>query len=111
MKKRFGGMGGLMEGRLLNAEDDFEMTVNRVLGDLIRTSDDWAEKMWGALANVDWTHVNGDIASYSFRAAGDMIAAIRGKGNYMDWYCSSAEGVVDPVIAERMQLEGWSYET
>ena len=105
----YGGMGGIMGGRSLNAEDRFEATVNRVLGDRIRADDAFAAAMWAALANVDWTADNGDTASYSFRAAGDLVAAIRGSGDYMEWYSSAPEGVVSEEIAEAMRAEGWTY--
>lgn len=103
----FGGMGGMPGGRELDPDDLFEAAVDRVLGDKIRDSDDIATQMWSALANVDWVHDNGDTAGYSFRAAGDLVAAIRGSGNYMDWYCSGPYGQVSALIEDALAAEGW----
>lgn len=105
----YGGLGGLKGGRELNNADAFEVAVNRALGDRIRASEDMAEAMWSALANVDWEHESGDTAVYSFRAAGDLIAAICGKGDYMDWYCSGPYATVSDEIGKAMAAEGWSY--
>jgi hypothetical protein len=113
----FGGMGGVPDTVAFEKykDDLFAQALNRQYGDAIRASEpgDWhnansvAARAWGALANVDWVHANGDTASYSFRAAGDLLASIRGKGQYMDWYCSSEAGVPDE-IEEGMAQEGWT---
>ena len=116
----FGGMGGVTGGRPRNTGDAFEQAVERALGERLRKEHvgqprpDWFEgtgighRLWGSLANVDWKHENGDTASYSFRAAGDLIAAIVGEGDYMTYYCSSDHGVIDNEVAEAMAREGWT---
>ena len=91
-----------------NAEDVFECAVARYLGERIRTEDATANAMWSALADTDWVHANGDTASYTFRAAGDLVAAVRGAGDYLDWYCRGPYGVVSQEIASGLAGEGWS---
>lgn len=119
--RNFGGMGGARGGRPRDPDDLFEAALDRALGERLRREHKfnlgrpaWYEgtgighRLWGSLANVDWQHTNGDTASYSFRAAGDLIAAIVGEGDYMDWYCSYQSGVADEEIAEAMAREGWT---
>jgi hypothetical protein len=66
--------------------------------------------LWSALANMDWRRENGDRASYSFRAAGDLIAAIRGAGDYLDWYCCGPYATVRADIADALRAQGWRPE-
>ena len=106
----FGGMGGIEGGRPINLSDPFELAVNRALGPQIRADDNMAAAMWSALANNGWTHKNGDEAAYTFRAAGDLIAAIRGRGDYMDWYMSGPYATVSEDIAAALKAEGWTCE-
>jgi hypothetical protein len=107
----FGGLGGITGGRERNPEDLFEETISRIFGNRIKSDPEFCANMWSALANVDWTHSNGDTAGYSFRAAGDLIASIRGEGDYMDWYCSGPYATVSREIECGMLAEGWTPET
>lgn len=106
----FGGLGGISGGRPRDETDLFETAVDRALGEQMRADDSLCREMWSALANVDWTHENGDTAGYSFRAAGDLIAAIIGRGDYMDWYCSGPYATVSERIDRALQSEGWTWE-
>lgn len=103
----FGGLGGLTGGRPLNDLDDFEMAVAEALGDAMKRDATLCVEMWSALANQPWRHSSGDTASYSFRAAGDLIAAVIGQGDYMDWYCSGPYGDVSERIVDAMAPLGW----
>ena len=99
--------GGIKGGRSIDRTHPFEVAVERALGERLQRDDDTCCALWAALANVRWQHTGGDTAAYTFRAAGDLVAAIRGRGDYLDWYCSARDGVVTPDIAEAMAREGW----
>jgi hypothetical protein len=111
--RSFGGLGGHAGTRPWEAyaDDLFAQALNRALGARIRESDLVARAVWGSLANCDWYRQTDQgepmEAWYSFRAAGDLIASIRGKGDYMDWYCSAPAGVVDQEVADAMAKEDW----
>lgn len=105
----FGGPGGFATVPFEEWDDDlFAQALNRACGERMRQSEEDSKAIWSALANVDWIqHGAGHDASYSFRAAGDLIAAIRGCGDYMDWYCSGDYATVAEWVREAMAREGW----
>jgi len=77
----------------------FEEVITDHFGERMKTDDDLCSRIWSSLANVDWYYVKGEkpvTVGYSFRAAGSMIAGIRGFGDYMDWYCSGPDADVAP---------------
>lgn len=90
---------------------EFEAAIERQFGDELRKPDGMGAELWSALANVDWYHPEKHLAvSYSFRAAGGMIAEIIGAGCYMDWYCSGPYAEVSSRVAHAMRKEGWIYD-
>ena len=105
----YGGFGGVMGGRPLDTEDEFEMMIARIF-DL--SDEDLAAEVWSAFTNIIWYNDQGDEASYSFRAAGDMIAAIRAVPgeDYCRWYCSGPTDTVSERVAAAMLAEGWKWK-
>lgn len=95
-------------GRPLDPEDPFEATLNRLFGERIRASIEDSADLWRAIANVRWTHVNGDAVDHTLRAAGDVVASIYGSGDYMDWYPSGDAGRVADWITAGLAKEGWT---
>lgn len=87
----------------------FELTVDRVLGDRIRSDSSAAQAMWSSLANIEWAHYDGAEASYGLREAGAMVAWIREEGDYLDWYCSGPTDIVAPWIDDALHIEGWAW--
>lgn len=102
--------GGSWDTPDLDEGDLFAQAVERVLGDRIRADEIVARAVWEMIAGVDWVHANGDTALYSWRLAGDILAAIRGNGNYMDWYgkyCVQGQSITDEGKTA-MATQGWS---
>jgi hypothetical protein len=108
-------LGGMDGTRELYTEADgpygeFEQAINRQLGDAIRADEKVGVLLWSALANVRWNHPEYGEIGYSWRAAGDLVAAVRGEGTYMDWYMSGTDAQVAPVIQDALGREGWHHK-
>jgi hypothetical protein len=106
-------LGGTTETRDLYADGPygaFEQAVERQLGDAIRADEKVGVLLWSALANVRWEHPEHGEVGYSWRAAGDLVAAVRREGNYMDWYMSGTEAQVFPEVGDALAREGWQHK-
>lgn len=106
MSLKIGGSHTLVE---LDESDPFESTLVRLFRDRVRDSDDFARRLWSSLTNITWHNKSVEEYGYSFRAAGDLIAAMRGEGCYVDWYCCAPAGVVDEEVKQKLGAEGWTY--
>lgn len=83
----------------------------------VKTSDDYARKLYAALCNTDWVRTEiipllrqdpeQDFWSCSWRYAGGIIAHMREEGDYIEWYCSGNEGYIDPEVALDLKELGW----
>ncbi len=52
--------------------EPFEQDLVDVLGDRIREDEEFAERIWAALANVEWNK-GGEVYGCSFRYAGGLL--------------------------------------
>jgi hypothetical protein len=60
----------------------------------VRESDNYAQNLYAAMCNnvfqknEVWPRLKDEHWSCTWRYAGGIIATVRAKGDYMDWYCS-----------------------
>jgi hypothetical protein len=75
--------------------------------DLVR-SELFATLLYGALCNTTWRHkATGTLWHCSWRHAGGVVADLRCEGDYLDWYCSMGEGLVDDQVLAEIEALGW----
>jgi hypothetical protein len=71
-------------------------------------SDLFATLLYAALCNTKWRHMaTRALWSCSWRSAGGIVAMLRDEGDYLDWYCSMGEGLVDEQVLAEIQALGW----
>lgn len=93
----------------------------------VSESEIYAQNLYAAMCNVSWRKseifeiLKGSHWSISWRGAGRVVSELRGKGDYMDWYCSGlvqgydderingyvGEGTVVDVIRADLREIGW----
>jgi hypothetical protein len=68
----------------------------------------FATLLYGALCNVVWRHKATGIPWHcSWRHAGGIVANLRCQGDYLDWYCSMGEGLIDEQVLAEIGTLGW----
>lgn len=101
--------GGYRERRLVDTTSPFECIIESLFGDAIRHDDQIGRDVYSALCNMYWFSPNGTRYSYSQRAAGDLVAAIKGEGNYLSWYCHQPSGMITYHIHQTMRQHNWTH--
>jgi hypothetical protein len=89
---------------------DFEEHLRAALAG--RMADrDFAVEVYRSLCNVQWQHRDGSRYSCSWRYAGGLVAEIRDEDeDYIDFYCSGAEGRVNGDVEEALAEHGWTHD-
>ena len=88
----------------------------------------YAQNLYAALCNMRWQKLEvfpilkEELWSCTWRSAGGIVAELRGKGDYIDWYCSGmswdydaddiaqgfvSESTVTDEIREDLKQLGW----
>lgn len=68
----------------------------------------FATLLYGALCNTTWRHkATGTVWHCSWRSSGAIVAELRCEGDYLDWYCSGGEGLVDDQVLAEIEALGW----
>jgi hypothetical protein len=108
-----------------NLEYDF-LTTDWIL-EKVRTRDDYAQNLYAAMCNNGFIKMDvipilkQEEWSCSWRYAGGIVADMRQKGDYIDWYCSGirhkdgserdlyvGEGCITDEIRNDLQRLGWA---
>lgn len=85
-----------------------DLHLSRHIRHLVGGSELFATLLYGALCNTTWRHkATGTLWSCSWRHAGGVVADLRGEGDYLDWYCSTGEGLVDDQVLAEIEALGW----
>ena len=80
---------------------EYDLRSSKELCNKVKESDNYAQNLYAAMCNMDWQsrefwqELKGETWSCSWRHAGGIIADMREKGDYIDWYCSGIGNKVD----------------
>jgi hypothetical protein len=73
---------------------EFDLCSTSWILEKVRASDNYAQNLYAAICNRSFKKIslsstpNNTSWSASWRSAGDIIAEMKGEGDYLDWYCS-----------------------
>jgi hypothetical protein len=103
----YGGFGGAWNTPERDPLDLFEEAIAQSLGEQMKADREVCTEVWCALSNQCWKKEPDDFAAYSWRSAGDLIAAVTGKGIYLDFYGSGTAGSVSDRVRDALEKHGW----
>jgi hypothetical protein len=77
---------------------EYDLRITDWMLDKVRNSDTYAQNLYAALCNNSfiqndvWPILKGVEWGCSWRYAGGIVADMKEKGDYIDWYCSGISG-------------------
>jgi hypothetical protein len=83
-----------------------ELQDNQAIKNKLRASRNYCVRFYQTFCNNE-LHKGTFSTGYSWRATGGLIADLIGQGDYMDWYCSGGEGLVDEEVEADLAAMGW----
>lgn len=88
--------------------DDLELDLrqSKFISDKCMKSKDYSYRLYSSLCNNKFKKKN-KICHYSFRVVSGIIANLNQSGDYIDWYCSGFEGVVNQEVLDDLNSLGW----
>jgi hypothetical protein len=109
---------------------EYELRTCEPILNKVRNSDAYAQNLYAAMCNMQFQKLDvvpilkDELWGCSWRAAGGIVANMRMKGDYIDWYCSGIgeglgngdvdgskgyvpEGFVTDEIKEDLKTLGW----
>lgn len=83
-----------------------DMSDDLIIKQKLRSSKSYCKRFYSTLCNNEL--FKGEFGTgYSWRATGGLIADLLGQGDYMDWYCSGNEGLIDEEVEQDLARLGW----
>lgn len=96
---------------------EYHLRSNETMLEKCRTSHVYAQNLYAAMCNNDFFYGDHEESwGCSWRYAGGIVADMRQKGDYIDWYCSGMTGknmgyVGEGFVTEEIRLDlfkmGW----
>jgi hypothetical protein len=73
---------------------EYDLRSSKEMCDKVKASDNYAQNLYAAMCNMTWQsrefwqELKGETWGCSWRHAGGIVADMKEKGDYIDWYCS-----------------------
>ena len=85
---------------------EYDLRSTAWICDKVKASNVYAQHLYAAMCNTDfikndvWTILKNELWHCSWRYAGGIVADMKEKGDYIDWYCSG----IQPDVASEEEL-------
>ena len=83
---------------------EYDLRSTEWICDKVKASDSYAQNLYAAMCNMQfqqqqvWPVLKDQRWSCSWRHAGGIVADMKEKGDYIDWYCSGIAGGDEPDV-------------